>query len=245
MSYIPFVIGSDFHGAQQDPAAMKAFYKFCKLWKPKIRVVNGDLWDMVPLRRGAGADEQRESMLEDFQAGLDILGEFKPNVFLLGNHDVRLWNLREKGTGIQRDFAQQAIEKATAITDKLGCKILPYNNREGIYQIGNLGVMHGFGSGLGMARRMVQAYGSLVIGHLHTIDIVSVEGPHRRMGRLSGCLCRLDMPYASTTLANLRWQTGWAYGVVNPLSGEYFVFQAERVGDTFILPTNITEIKVD
>lgn len=241
MSWTPFVVAGDMHGAQQDPSAMKAFYNFCKLWKPKIRVLNGDLWDMVPLRRGAGADEQRESMLEDFDAGLDILTTFKPNVLLLGNHDVRLWNLRAKGTGIQRDFATTAIAKVEKVTEKLDCTILPYNNRDGIYSIGNLHVMHGFGSGLGMARRMVQAYGSLILGHLHTIDIVSVEGPHRRMGRLAGCLCKLDLDYANTTLANLRWQHGFAYGVVDTLSGNYFAWQAESVDGRWLMPEGIKE----
>lgn len=242
MSYLPFVIASDFHGSQQDPKAMAAFYKFCKVWKPKIRVVNGDLWDMVPLRRGASSEEQRESMLGDMEAGLEILTEFKPNVFLLGNHDVRLWNLREKGTGIQRDFATTSIQKVDDVCKKLDCKILPYNNRDGIYEVGKLSVMHGFGSGLGMARRMVAAYGSLVLGHLHTIDIVSVESTHTRMGRLSGCLCRLDMPYAATTLANLRWAHGFAYGVVDPISGNYFVWQAEAIDGTWMFPTSLTEI---
>lgn len=242
MAYVPFIIAGDFHGDQQDPAAMEAFYKFCKIWKPKIRVANGDLWDMVPLRRGAGADEQRQSMLEDFDAGLQILETFKPNVFLLGNHDVRLWNLRKNGTGIQRDFATQAIQTIDKVANKLDCQILPYNNRDGIYNVGKLGVMHGFGAGLGMARRMVQAYGSLVLGHLHTIDIVSVEGPHRRMGRLAGCLCKLDMDYANTTLANLRWQHGWAYGVVDSETGNYYVWQAEEVDGVWMLPTGIQEL---
>jgi hypothetical protein len=230
------------HGDQVDPDALAAFLKFNKLWRPDLRVINGDLWNMVPLRRGASADEQRESMQEDFNKGLQILEEFKPNTLLLGNHDVRLWNLAQKGTGIQRDFANQNLAVARRVCQKLGCNVLPYTNREGKLAIGKLNVMHGFGAGLNMARRMVQAYGSLVLGHLHTIDIVSVEGDHRRMGRISGCLCKLDLEYASTQLANLRWQHGWAYGVYDPLSGNYFVWQAEEVDGQWIVPSDIKEL---
>lgn len=242
LNWSPFIVASDIHGDQQDLAAIRAFKDFCDVWRPKIRVINGDLWDVRPLRRGCSEDEKREGLRADLEAGNRFVDWFKPTTFLLGNHDVRLWDLQEKGTGVMREFAEDKVQEAEKLFAKLRCPILPYTNRDGLLEIGNLGVMHGFGSGLQMARRMVQAYGSLILGHLHVIDIVSVEAPHRRMGRISGCLCKLDMSYAQRNLASLRWQHGFAYGVVNEKTGDYFVWQAESVGGKWLLPTGFKEI---
>ncbi len=242
MSWTPFVVAFDVHGDQQDKAAVRAFKDFCDVWKPKIRVIGGDLWNIVPLRRGASEEEKREGLGADLDAGLQFIDWFKPTQFLKGNHDVRLWDLAENGQGILREYAELKCFEIEKVLGKHRTQIFPYTNREGLFEIGKLGVMHGFGSGLLMARRMVQTYGSLLLGHLHTIDIISVEAPHRRMGRLSGCLCRLDMPYAERGLASLRWQSGWPYGVVNEKTGDYFVWQAENVSGKWLLPTGFKEI---
>lgn len=239
MSWERFSVAFDVHGDKQSPAAMKAFLEFNAAWKPTHRIIGGDLWDFRPLRGKASADERREGISIDFQYGLDFVDKYKPTAFLLGNHDVRLWNLAERGVGVEADYADKCVQRIDAEFKKRKCPILPYDNRKGIYPLGNLNVIHGFGSGLYAVRRWTQAYGSVLGGHLHTVDITAVEATHRRVGRVCGCLCRLDMEYAITNLASLRWQNGWPYGIVNSKTGEYVVFQAEEINGKYLIPEGV------
>jgi hypothetical protein len=50
------------------------------------------------LRRGAGAEEQAESMQADWTAGCEFLRQWRPNYVLEGNHDKRLYDLAENHT---------------------------------------------------------------------------------------------------------------------------------------------------
>lgn len=240
--WVPFQVGFDIHGDMQDIAANKAFFDFAEVWKPKHRICGGDLWDFRCLRGKASEDERRESLAVDYQKGVEWLTKFQPQTFLRGNHCERLWLLAEKGVGIAADYAVKATQDVDKVLKKLKCTMLPYHNRLGVYDLGSLRVMHGFGSGIYTVRRMTQAYGSLIMGHLHTVDIVTVEGDHRRVGRICGALCRLDMEYAVRQVASLRWAHGWAYGVVNERTGSYQVWVAENIDGKWILPTGVREI---
>lgn len=68
-----FIAGFDVHGDKQNKAACEVFFKFAKDWKADIRVMGGDLFDFRPIRRKASEDEKRESMREDFEAGIGFL----------------------------------------------------------------------------------------------------------------------------------------------------------------------------
>ena len=65
MSFVRFQAGFDIHGDMQDPAVNEVFFKFAEIWKPKIRICGGDLFDLRPLRKGASEDERRESIRDD------------------------------------------------------------------------------------------------------------------------------------------------------------------------------------
>lgn len=236
MAWERWVAAPDVHGDMQDVLAVAAFHRFVEVYKPRHRIHLGDNWDCRPLRRKASEAERRESLIADWEMGRDFIDTFRPTVFLEGNHDKRIRDLAETGTGVMRDYGQQCLDGVNKLFHKLKCPVLPYDNRKGIYDLGNLRFMHGFGSGLYAARRMAQAYGSLVQGHLHTRDMVSIEGLQRRCVWVGGCLCRLDMEYASTNIASLKQQHGWPYGVVDSRTGDYQVWLAERIGDAFYGP---------
>lgn len=239
----PFVFASDVHGDEQDPESNRAFWQFLDMWKPKIRVMGGDLWDFRALRSKADEDERRTSIRLDFEAGREWLLRFAPQHFLRGNHDERLWRLRDKGKGPLSDYAAQLIATVDADTTKLKCHQYPYDKKHGIAHIGNLKCLHGYATGVGAARRHAQIYGSCVFGHGHGIQHASIEGVEDRVGRMAGCLCKLDLEYASTSLGAMLWRNGWIYGVINDKTGNYHSAQAECIDGVWLLPSEFKELK--
>lgn len=241
MGYKKFLIGWDIHGDNQDTEANRAFFKFAKLYKPDIRVCGGDLWDFRAIRKKASEEEKRDSMLKDFQKGKEWLMEFKPNYFLRGNHDERLWDLAQEDRGVISDFAYQGTQEISNLMRKINCHMFPYDRIKGVLRIGSLKVIHGFVGGVTAARRTAMAYGSILMGHGHGISHCSIESVDNRMGRMCGCLCKLDMPYLRASLGAMTHRHGFAYGVVSD-TGKYHVVQAERVGNKWLLPTGFEEL---
>jgi Calcineurin-like phosphoesterase len=236
-NFLKFIFASDVHGDHQDIAVNKALFAFKKTWKPDISIAGGDIYDFRPIRKKAGIEEQMESMKNDLDAGTCWLKMFQPTVFLRGNHDERLWDEAKKNNGLASDFARQEASKIEALMASFKAPILPYNVRDGIYRIGNLKAIHGFYCGATAARKTALAYGSVLMGHGHCIDHAPIEGLERRMGRMCGALCKLDPDYSRASVGSLRQAHGWAYGVINKKTGDYQVWQAEKIGDKFLLAT--------
>lgn len=230
MSFRRFVFASDLHGDHHDPQAVKALHRFCKQWKPDIRVFGGDLWDFRAMRKAASEDEKRDSMLRDYADGLQFLRDFQPHYFLRGNHDERLWDLAQMDKGVLSDCAIRFTQEIEIETKKLRCRMLPYHKRDGVLKIGSLKMLHGYAVGIGAARKHAMTYGSCLFGHVHSIDHVTLERMDKTMARAVGCLARLDMDYNRAQIGSLRHAHGWAYGVVDERSGYFHVLQAERVG---------------
>lgn len=242
MSLSRFIFASDVHGDMQEPAANEALFKFVEIWKPKLRIFGGDLWDFRAIRKGASEDERRESMAADYEAGLRWLKKFKPNYFLRGNHDERLWELAAKRNGPCSDYAFSGVVEITNLLDKMRCQMLPYHHRDGVLRIGHLKMLHGFYAGINAARQTALVYGSALFGHVHTIDEHSIPGLERRVARSVGCLCRLTMDYNARTPSALRHSHGFAYGIVNEKTGSYNVWQAEEIDGKWTLPTGMKEL---
>lgn len=230
-NYRRFVAVADNHGDMVDKEAARAFHGFCDDWKPEIRIHLGDCFDFRPLRRKADKEERRESMIGDFEAGKEFLERFKPEVFISGNHDQRLPDLAAQGNGILSDYAQKCVNEIEALGKAVGFRILPYHKRLGVYRIGSLKCIHGFMCGITAARRTALTYGSVIMGHGHAIDHQTIEGLEPRMGRMIGCLVKLDMEYNRASIGSLRHAHGWLAGVVNEKTGEYHCQQIQRIGD--------------
>ncbi len=237
-----FLIGADIHGDMQDKEANRVFFEFAKIWKPEIRICNGDLFDFRPLRKGCSEDERRQSVREDLNAGKRWFNKFKPTHFTLGNHDFRMWDLAENGSGVAADYAQEGVSEIKAMAAAHKCRIYPYHNRDGVIRIGSLKVLHGFFCGVYAARQHALVYGSCLIGHVHRIDEHSIPGLERRVARCIGALCRLDLQYNSRMPNALAQANGFAYGLINRSTGRYVVFQAECIDGKWVLPSDFTEL---
>lgn len=233
-----FIVAFDVHGDMQDKRSVEVFHKFSAIWKPDIRIMGGDLFDFRPLRRKADAEERRESLVKDFESGMEFLKEFGPHYFIRGNHDERLWELAAMRKGIESDYALQGIGEITDELQALKCRMLPYHKRDGVLRLGHLKILHGFHSGIYASRQTALIYGSCLFGHIHTIDEHAIPGLERRVARACGCLCKLDFDYNARQTLTLRQAHGFAYGIINERTGDYRVWQAEEISGTWILPTD-------
>lgn len=235
-----FLIVSDNHGDLQDAEAVAAFFEFAKAWKPEIRVHLGDCFDFAALRKKASDDERRGPLAEDVMMGCEFLRRLKPTHFLRGNHDERLWDLLDIDDAKLTEYARMLADQ---IGDAIGDSImLPYCKRRGVLRLGHLKCIHGFHSGVTAARQSALVYGSVVMGHVHAIDHYSIPGLERRAGRVIGCMCQLDHTYNRAMAQTLRHAHGWAYGLLFP-SGDYAIYQAEKVNGSWHLPTEFVEVR--
>lgn len=240
MAWERFAICSDIHGDKQDPSAVAAFLAFCRDYKPQHRILNGDLWDFAPLRGKADDHERSRSMREDFDAGLRFLSEFRPTVFVRGNHDERLWWLAARAKGILGDYAQQAVIDIERTLNKRKIVSTPYRKRENVYQLGSLKILHGFSCGKFAAKQTAEMYGTSVFGHTHAVTEFCIpRWPHGETAWNCGCLCDLNMDYAARQPGTLAQRHGWAYGVVDRRSGEFILHLAKEVGGKYVAAPEI------
>ena len=239
-----FVVVSDIHGDEADPKMVKAFHNFCDDYQPEIRVIAGDLWDFRPMRRGADSAERAESVNLDLMEGEIFIDKFKPTMFLRGNHDERLWDWCKDETGPLCDWANGLRKDIEKRLKGLKCGMLPYNKRHGIYKIGHLHVLHGYACGIYASRKHAQIYGSCMYGHTHAVDQHSIEGLEQRTALNIGCLINLEQEYVRAKPGALRWENGWAFGVVHKKTGIYHPQQVRRVDNRLVYPTEFREVVI-
>jgi len=241
-----FVAIADNHGDQIDPVCEAALFRWLPLWKPDIVIHAGDNFNFAPIRKKASEAERAESMTSDLAAGLSFLKRLYSygsiRVFLRGNHDERLWDLAEEGSGLLQDHAVNTVRDITALCHRLHIKMLPYDVNEGVWDQGDLRVIHGYAAGKNAGTRHAQAYGNCIYGHTHTQCVTAVEdhnGPSVALG--IGCLLKIKQRYARANLGRLRHQNGWVYGLCFE-DGTYQLLQTKRIGDKFYAAENIKAI---
>jgi len=237
-----FVIVSDIHGDQMDEGACDGALAFTKEYNPEIRVIAGDLWDFSAIRRGATADERSASMRADYEAGKGFAEAFlkggKQNHLMLGNHDVRAFDLAESTDAVQADLGERMVADINGLARRLNAKLLPYDARDGVLEIGHLNVVHGFHTGPSACAQHGRIYGNVAFGHGHGIAAYQVPGLKQKEARMLGCLCKLDMDYANRKTGKLVWAHGFGYGWVYD-DGDYVLNQARRIGGRFHASTEI------
>ena len=242
MAWKRFVAGFDPHGDMQDPLANEKFFSFIKDYKPHIRVAGGDVFDFRPIRKGADAYERKESMINDVIAGKEWLEKLKPHYFLKGNHDLRLWKLAEEGEGVEADYARLATADIERLLKKTHTRVLPYHSTLGILKLGHLKIVHGYHTGRMACTTAAQMYGSVLMGHGHAIQSATIPGIDHRVGRMCGCLCKLDLGYNSIKPGTSTWAHGFAYGVIDDRTGDYEVMQAESINGRWVVAKEFKEI---
>jgi predicted phosphodiesterase len=241
---IKFVAAGDIHGDESDPVALKCLYNFMRDYKPDLTVCIGDVWDFRAIRKNASADyEESQSMTEDWEAGKDFFKKFfsfgEERVFLRGNHDERIYDLlNNAGSGLKRDYAAQGTTAIEDLAKKHRVQMFPYDSKQGVYKCGSLSFVHGYGHNIHGAKQHADTYGNVLFGHTHAIDYFrSVSIDVRECWNI-GCLSNLNPSYNRNQMRRLRWQHGWAFGLIHS-DGTHEVYQAKERNRKYIIPTNI------
>lgn len=222
--------------------ACNSLHAFIAEFKPDKRVIAGDLWDFAAIRKGADEEEKRQSMAYDFECGKSFANRFfeggAENYLMLGNHDVRIWDMLDSGDGVKRDLAEKMVADVKALAQKNNAPIIPYDSREGVLSIGNLNVVHGYHTGASACAAHSRIYGNVVFGHIHSIESFQTPGLKQQEARSIGCLCNLNPHYANRKTGKLRWANGWAYGWVFG-DGTYQIHQARSINGRFHASTEL------
>jgi predicted phosphodiesterase len=229
-----FVVISDTHGDQLDPAAFAAAKSFIDEFKPDHRIHAGDVFDLRWLRSAATDEEKYDDVIADIEGGLSLLDWYKPTAVVWGNHDARLARAVGGVQGATRALAEMLVDR---IADAIpaGCSVHNYDKRSGVYQLADWRIIHGYSCGATAIRTAAATYGNVMMGHLHRVERVQVNGIEDRIGMCIGCLCRLDLPYNAASLNTLQQRHGFAYGFI--INGRAIVFQAQPVGGVWVFPT--------
>ena len=239
---IPFQVVADIHGSQIDERASEACLAFTESFKPVIRVIAGDLWDFSAIRKGASADEQAQGMAEDYEDGVIFANRFfkggKENHLMMGNHDVRVYDLAGSCDGVRGDLGQRMVMDIESLARKNKAKLWPYDSRLGVLEIGKLKVVHGYHTGMSACAHHSRIYGNVIFGHVHSIESFQTPGLNQQEARAIGCLCKLDLDYANRKTGKLRWAHGWAAGYLFE-DGTYTLWQIRGINGKFYAPTGL------
>ena len=233
-----FVFATDLHGDRQNEAVVKVLHQVTKEFKPDIRIFGGDLFDFRPLRRGASAEEQCESMQTDWNAGVEFLHAWKPTHLLMGNHDDRLFELSENSSaGIKADYARKLCGELENNLRKLRCEWRPYHKRHGVFSFGRLNFLHGFHHGVYAARQHAAIYGSCVFGHVHAFDVHTFGTFNERKAAYAcGGLLEVDQEYNKRNTSSLRHENGFYLGLLHQ-DGSFTIQEARQNNGNWHIPT--------
>jgi len=243
-SPIKFVAAGDVHGDEQDKSSVRALLSFMSDYKPDLVVMIGDLWDFKAIRRGAGDEDQASSLEKDWQAGEEFLRKFfsfgDERIFLRGNHDERIYDLAQNSrSGVARDYANDGIENIEALVKELRGRMFPYDSVGGVYACGTLKFVHGYGHAIHSAKQHADAYGNVLFGHTHAIDYFKSVSIDAREAWNIGCLSNLAPAYNRNQMRRMRWQHGFAYGLIHREDKSHDVFLARQRGGKFTIPTGV------
>ena len=238
------VVMGDNHGNHADPATLEAILAFCRDFKPHHRVHLGDNWDLAALRRGVGNQDREASqaaLLEDIEAGIQWVQQYRPTHFLMGNHEHRIRELMHVTDSITRLEALQGIDaKMRRAIRNSGCRVIKeYTVQENFVDLGPLTFTHGFYHGNDAIIKTAHRFNSgpgraVVMGHLHRAEQHNLE---RRGGGavwINGCACDLSLQYAERRPSTLRWQNSFMAFIYR---GEHYIGrQAHRFAGRWVMP---------
>jgi hypothetical protein len=233
-----FIFATDLHGDRQNEAVVNVLHAVTKDFKPDVRIFGGDLFDLRPLRRGASAEEQCETMQDDWNAGVEFLHAWKPTHLLMGNHDDRLFELSENSSaGIKADYARKLVGDLENNLRKLRCEWRPYHKRKGVFSFGRLNFLHGFHHGVYAARQHSAVYGSCVFGHVHAFDVHTFGAFNERKAAYAcGGLLEVDQDYNKRHTTSLRHENGFYLGLLHE-DGSFTIQEARQTNGHWHIPT--------
>jgi predicted phosphodiesterase len=122
--------------------------------------------------------------------------------------------MAEKGTVVGRDFAKMHIDRIEEFLEDNNIKTKPYCSTQGVIQINDLLMMHGYGFGVNAAKDHMKIYHKDVIfGHTHRAETAVGTGWPLPIEALNiGMMMKKFPKYASRTTSVLSWNHAFAKG---------------------------------
>lgn len=230
------------HGHLVDQDLLKQVFAFKQRWKPHTTIALGDHIDLACLRSGAiGTADDAANPEGDLNDGLNFISKFQPSIYLLGNHEDRLFKLMESPRAIVSALAYRIYQQILDRAKEVKCEVVPYSFQNGWRQYGDALFGHGYMINEAAVRDHAEAIcqGSatkVVIAHLHRVT--QAEGRNRAhpTGYCVGWLGQTEaMQYAAMRRATTSWSRGFAFGEY--ADNETIVWLAkETKNKTFRLP---------
>lgn len=206
------------HGDLVDPVAVEAVLEFKSRWKPDAVVCLGDCFDTRCFRTGAkGGKDEAAKVGPDLNSGIEFLKKLRPTHFLCGNHEDRLWGLRDHYNAQISALATMLVERIETQLAVIGCKVVvPYDYKAHI-MLGNMVFTHGTLFGTNASRDTAETWGKPVChGHTHRAAIGYGRMYDNPMGICTGHLMDIKKAtYAKNAKSTMGWSQGFAWGVYN------------------------------
>lgn len=212
MKFTKFVYLPDPHGHHVNKQAWGVAKAFIADYQPERIVIGGDFMDLSPLRKGASQEEMNQRFQPDFEAGMKILQDVMPTDVIMGNHDFRLFDEAENNQGPIGDLCDYLARRLKGWCKENGIKLTPYDAKSYVKLGPQLKAMHGNCANMHSAKKMSEAYGCVIYGHVHRVDYYRANAIDRREAWACGCLCDIWQRYNSRRQATLSHEHGFAYG---------------------------------
>lgn len=202
------------HGYMLDANAAAAVCKFIKSFKPHIVIHLGDFCDTTAFRAGAkGQPDEGMPIEPDVDGGLNFLKAIKPSIVFCGNHEDRLWRLRNSPNAIVSMCAEEVIRRIETTCSLMRATLVPYHIRTGWRKIGNYRFGHGYMYNVSAARDHAEAVGNVVFAHTHRTMLDKGRRIDNPTGICVGTLSDIpNMDYAKARRQTLGWSQGFVWG---------------------------------
>lgn len=211
-----FTATSCLHSTHACTVALDNAMAFVEDYEPHDRIDLGDLHDFAALRTGAaGTNDESESLIEDFDAGISWLRRYRPNKRCLGNHDHRMYKAQYDRRAALSHYSRMVVNAIAEVDRENEAEVLPYfPMRKNWFILGGTYFGHGFMFNENAVRDHAEMVGApVVIGHLHVPQMVAGRTFKSTPSYCVGTLSDPDHhDYAMTRRNTLRWAHGLVYG---------------------------------
>jgi hypothetical protein len=204
------------HGCYADPLAVEAVHKFRAAFRPDTVIHLGDWADATAfMGRAMKGDTPAHGapIRPDISDGLEFLKAVRANIVFCGNHEARLYRLRESQSAIVAECAKTIIECIEATCKRLKAELVPYDVLNGWREVGGFRYAHGYWYNELALRDCAESVGNSVTAHSHAAGMARGRRLDNPIAYGTGCLCEIArMEYALTRRATMRWSQGFVWG---------------------------------
>jgi hypothetical protein len=191
---------------------------FADEFKPHLRVHLGDAFDTAAFRAGAkGSADESSSVFDDFRDGEEFLNSYRPNLLFMGNHEDRLFSLRNHHNAQTAYLATHLVDKIMSMAKAWKATVVEYSSiatPDAWRMVGDTLCGHGFMYGENCTRDHVEMLGHKVIhAHDHKAKMQPGRMVGAPMGYSVGTLADIPaMGYAKARRATSAWSGAVVFG---------------------------------